>query len=341
MGGNGMNTVLVVDDAVENIDVLKGVLKNDYNVKVATSGQMALKVAEKTMPDIILLDIMMPEMDGYEVCFLLKKNPLTHRIPVIFITAKDQEIDEVKGFEVGAADYINKPIRPMVTKARIRTHLSLSDQKQALEHQVRDQTHEIYQTRLEIIKKLGRAAEYKDNDTGLHIERISKYAFHIAKGLGLEDNQADLVLQASPMHDIGKIGIPDEILKKPGKLSAEEWALVVKHPEIGADILGESKAPLLQAARIIALEHHERWDGGGYPNGLSGENIHLFARITAVADVFDALTSRRPYKEGWPVERAVEYLREQQNRHFDRKIVEVFLQTLPTLLDIKEQFTEK
>jgi len=330
----------VVDDAVENIDVLNGVLKNDYAVKVATSGQMALKVAEKTMPDIILLDIMMPEMDGYEVCSLLKKNPLTHQIPVIFITAKDQEIDEVKGFEVGAADYINKPIRPAVTKARIRTHIALSDQKKALEHQVQDQTREIYQTRLEIIKKLGRAAEYKDNDTGLHIERISKYAFVIAKGLGLEENQADLVLQASPMHDIGKIGIPDEVLKKPGKLSAEEWALVVKHPEIGADILGESKAPLLQAAKIIALQHHERWDGSGYPNHLFGEGIHLFARITAVADVFDALTSRRPYKEGWPVERAVEYLREQQNRHFDRKIVEVFLQTLPTLLEIKEQFTD-
>jgi putative two-component system response regulator len=335
-----MYTVLIVDDAVENIDVLKGVLKDDYNIKVATNGQTALKVAEKTIPDIILLDIMMPEMDGYEVCSLLKKNPITGQIPIIFITAKDRENDEVKGFEVGAADYINKPIRPTVTKARIRTHIALSDQKRALGLQVQEQTREITRTRLEIIKKLGRAAEYKDNETGLHIERISKYAYYIAKALGLEDRQADLILQASPMHDIGKIGIPDEILKKPGKLDPEEWAFVVKHPEIGADILGDSEVPLLQSARIIALQHHERWDGAGYPGNLFGEQIHLFARITAVADVFDALTSKRPYKSEWPVEQAIDYLHEQRNRHFDQRIVEVFLRVLPILLEVKKQFAE-
>jgi putative two-component system response regulator len=283
---------------------------------------------------------MMPEMDGYEVCSLLKKNPITGQIPIIFITAKDREIDEVKGFEVGAADYINKPIRPTVTKARIRTHIALSDQKRALGLQVQEQTGEITRTRLEIIKKLGRAAEYKDNETGLHIERISKYAYYIAKALGLENRQADLILQASPMHDIGKIGIPDEILKKPGKLDPEEWALVVKHPEIGADILGDSEVPLLQSAKIIALQHHERWDGTGYPGNLFGEQIHLFARITAVADVFDALTSKRPYKSEWPVEQAIDYLHEQRNRHFDKRIVEVFLRVLPTLLEVKKQFAE-
>lgn len=335
-----MYTVLVVDDTAENIDVLKGVLKDEYSVKAAISGKMALKVAEKTQPDIILLDIMMPEMDGYEVCIKLRENPLTRHIPVIFVTARDQEIDEVKGFDAGAVDYINKPISAVITRARVKTHLALSDQKKALQFQVREKTKEIYDTRLEIIKKLGRAAEFKDNDTGLHIERMSKYCYHIAKAMGLEESQADLLLHASPMHDIGKIGIPDNVLKKPGKLNPDEWALIEKHPTIGAEIIGESTGELLQAARIIAIQHHEKWNGKGYPKGLHGEEIHLFARITAVADVFDALTSQRPYKEGWPVEKAVEYIQKERQQHFDGQVVDAFLAVLPVIMDIRKKIGE-
>ncbi|MBF0201486.1 MAG: response regulator [Desulfamplus sp.] len=335
-------TVLVVDDVVENIDVLRGALSDEYRIRATTSGKAALSAAAKNpQPDIILLDIMMPEMDGYEVCRRLKKNPLTSHIPVIFVTAKNEEVDELKGFETGAVDYINKPISGAITKARIKTHLALSNQQKYLEHQVQEKTRELHETRLEIIKRLGKAAEYKDNDTGLHIERISRYCYHIAKSLGLDESQAYLIMQASPMHDIGKIGVPDHVLKKPGKLDEIEWSQIVPHPEIGAGILDGSRSELLDTARIIALQHHEKWDGTGYPSGLQGEDIHMFARITAVADVFDALTSKRPYKKAWPSKKAVEHITLNKGTHFDPQIVDAFIKILPEILAIQKQFDDK
>lgn len=335
-----MYNVLVVDDVIENIDVLTGILRDNYNVKAALNGRVALKVAEKTLPDLILLDIMMPEMDGYQVCDLLKKNPLTQHIPVIFVTAKDQEMDEVKGFEVGAVDYINKPVSPTITKARIKTHIALSHQKKALQIEVAEKTEEINHTRLEIIKKLGHAAEYKDNDTGLHIERMSRYSSSIGEEYGLDTRQTQLLLHASPMHDVGKIGIPDSILKKPGSLDMREWDLMRQHSSIGGDIIGDSNTELLQAARIIAEQHHERWNGEGYPQGLKGKEINLFARIVAIADVFDALTSNRPYKEAWSVERAVPFIESERGEHFDPEVVDAFMRVLPELLEIKKHFKD-
>lgn len=335
-----MFSVLVVDDTIENIDVLTGILKDEYNVKAATSGKAALKIAEKIIPDIILLDIMMPEMNGYEACIKLKENPITKKIPVIFVTAKDQEVDEIMGFAVGAVDYITKPISPSIAKARIKTHLALADQKKGLEIEVAEKTKEINETRLEIIKKLGRAAEFKDNETGLHVERMSRYAYLIAKEYGLDESQCHLLLQASPMHDIGKIGIPDRVLQKAGKLEGEEWDIMRSHAEIGAEIIGDSHGELLSTAKIVAIQHHEKWNGNGYPNKIKEEEINVFARICAVADVFDALTSKRPYKEGWTIEKAVELIKSESGEHFDPKVVEAFISALDKILEVKESFGE-
>lgn len=334
-----MYSVLVVDDTVENIDILTGVLKDEYNVKAATNGNAALKIAEKTLPDIILLDVMMPEMNGYEVCSRLKENPITKKIPVIFVTAKDQEGDEVMGFSVGAVDYITKPISPSIVKARIKTHIALADQKRGLEIEVMEKTREINDTRLEIIKKLGRAAEFKDNETGMHVERMSRYSYLIAKEYGLEESQCILLMNAAPMHDIGKIGIPDNVLKKAARLDSDEWKIMEGHSEIGAEILGDSKSELIGTAKILAMQHHERWDGTGYPKGIKGEEINIFARITAVADVFDALTSRRPYKQGWPIQEAVDYIKSESGEQFDPKVVEAFEKALPKIIEIKEKYS--
>jgi len=335
-----MYSVLIVDDTVENLDILTEVLKDEYNIKVAINGAMALKVAEKTLPDIILLDIMMPDMDGYEVCLRLKNNPLTTKIPVIFVTAKNQELDEIRGFALGAVDYITKPINSVIAKIRIRTHLALSDTKKNLEIEIKEKTKELYETRLEIIHKLSKAAEYRDDATGHHIERVSTYSYVIAKEYGLDESECETILNAAPMHDIGKIGIPDYILKKPGKLSYEEFDIIKKHPVIGSEIIGNTDNGLIRIAKIIALEHHEKWNGEGYPKGLKGEEINLYARITTVADVFDSLLSKRPYKDAWFPDKTIEWIKNQSGEHFDPKVINAFLRAIPELLKIHEKLKD-
>lgn len=336
------STILVVDDTPENIDILTSILQDTYKIKAALNGERALQVAKKTpQPDMILLDIMMPEMDGYEVCQRLKSDPLTAKIPIIFITAMSGEENEEKGLEMGAVDYISKPISPSITKARIHTHLALSDQNRELERQVSIRTKELNDTRLEIIRRLGRAAEFKDNETGLHVMRMSHYSRLIAETVFGEINEwTELLYQASTMHDIGKIGIPDHILLKPGKLDPDEWAMMMKHSEFGADIIGTHDSDLLAMAYEIALSHHEKWDGTGYPHGLKGDAIPLSARIVAIADVFDALTSDRPYKNGWSVEDTMKYIDENAGKHFDADLVDSFKLILPKILEIKTQFAE-
>ncbi len=329
-------TILIVDDIPDNIAVLSNILV-DYNVKAATNGAKALEIALRFRPDIILLDIMMPEMDGYTVCTRLKRNLLTKNIPVIFVTAMDEVTDEARGFELGAVDYITKPVSPPVVLARVRTHLKLYDQNRALEDLVHERTKALNRSRLEIIRRLGLAAEYKDNETGMHVIRMSYYCRVMATGIGMSKEDADLILNASPMHDVGKIGIPDNILRKPGRLNPEERAILEQHTEIGARIIGEHDNMLLSMAGIVALTHHEKWDGTGYPQGLKGENIPLVGRIVAVADVFDALVSKRPYKEAWPFDRAVALIKDESGKHFDPALVAAFEAHIDEIIELAKR----
>lgn len=335
-------TILVVDDEPANIDLLVECLKDEYNVKAATRGERALRIARSgEPPDMILLDIMMPGMDGFEVCQQLKADLSTRHIPIIFITAKIALDDEIRGLELGAVDYITKPISPPIVQARVHAQLALYDQNRILDIKVREQTAQLHETRLAIIRRLGRAAEYKDNETGLHVIRMSHYAAIIGRAIGMDERNIDLLLNAAPMHDVGKIGIPDSILQKPGKLTPEEWEVMRTHAQIGADIIGDaSGSELLEMARVVALTHHEKWDGSGYPNGLAGEQIPQVGRIVAIADVFDALTSVRPYKPAWSVERALELFRDSQGSHFDPDLVPVFFEAMPEILTIRSRYAE-
>ncbi len=316
--------VMVVDDNEANIDILVEVLGDDYELSVAMMGEKALELAAETPPDLILLDIMMPEMDGYEVCRRLKADYKTARIPVIFVTAMSEVSDETRGFEVGAVDYITKPISPSVVLARVAAHLALANQQLSCEKTVEQQVAEIKQAQRDAIFMLGQASHFNDDDTGVHIWRMACYAQALAQAANWPVEQQALLQLAAPMHDTGKIGIPDSVLKKPGKLNADEWDIMRTHSMIGYDILSVSKAPVFRMAAEIARNHHERWDGKGYPENLKGAEIPESARIVAIADVFDALTMRRPYKEPWPLDKAFAYI-EQSEGHFEPRLAALFL----------------
>jgi putative two-component system response regulator len=304
-------SILVVDDVPENITALASMLSDQYRILVATSGEETFEVLRHTSVDMILLDVMMPDMDGYEVCRRLKSNISTRGIPVIFVSGLGEARNETHGLELGAVDYLHKPCVAAIVRLRVRMHLESRNQKMALENLVRDRTVDLEKTRTEIVRCLGRAAEYKDNETGMHVIRMSKASYMLAIAVGLSKEQADLLLNTAPMHDIGKIGIADHVLTKPGPLDAAEWEQMKQHPRIGADIIGDHSSALMQMARIIALTHHEKWDGTGYPQGLKGDDIPLEGRIVAIADVFDALTSERPYKKAWTAAAAIEYMQMQ------------------------------
>jgi putative two-component system response regulator len=321
-------SLLLVDDEPTNLRVLRTVLQEQYRLLFAKSGEEALQLVQKEQPDLILLDVMMPGLTGFDVCARLKANPATTAIPIIFVTALKDEMDETKGFEVGAVDYITKPISPAVVRARVKTHLSLV------------QAQELKQTRLQVIQRLGRAAEYKDNETGLHVMRMSHYAQVLALAYGFSEQKAEDLLHAAPMHDIGKIGIADNILLKPGKLTAEEYKEMQKHPLIGAEIIGDCESDLLKMAKAVALYHHEKWDGTGYPYGLSAEQIPVEARIVALSDVFDALTSARPYKQAWSIEKTLQHIHQQKGLHFEPRLVDLLDENLQQILEIKQRWAE-
>jgi len=320
--------ILLVDDEPTNLRILRHILQDHYTLSFAKSGEAALELIAKEKIDLILLDVMMPNMTGLEVCQKLKNNSATQEIPVIFVTALRDSGDEERGFEIGAVDYITKPVVPAIVLARVKNHLSLTS------------VASLHLTHLDLIQRLGRAAEYKDNETGMHVQRMSRYTRELAIAYGFSEDHADDLMMAAPMHDIGKIGIADSILLKPGKLTEDEYEIMKTHVQIGAEILSNPRSHLIQLAHIMALSHHEKWDGSGYPNGLSKEDIPIEGRLIAVADVFDALTSERPYKKAWSIDDAVNYIFEQSGSHFDPAIPPLLKKILPKLLEIKSTFSE-
>lgn len=322
-------TLLLVDDEPSNLQVLRHTLQDNYRLLFAKDGRSALELVRSDRPDLVLLDVMMPEFSGYQVCMAMKADPTMAAIPVIFVTALADVANEHTGLELGAVDYIGKPFNPHIVRARVRTHLSLV------------QTDEVLQSRLQLVQTLGRAAEYKDNETGTHVIRMSHYTRILALALGYSEYEADEMLHAAPMHDIGKIGIPEAILCKPGKLTDEEWAIMRQHTVIGARILGDQPTGLLRMAATIAMHHHEKWDGSGYPDGLAGEDIPHAARVVAITDVFDALTSERPYKRAWSVDEALAHIRNESGKHFDPEIVAAFLDCLPEILAVRARWADE
>ena len=324
-----LKKILIVDDEPNNLQLLRQVLKGKFQLIFANCGLKALSAAQQHLPDLILLDIMMPDLSGYEVCEKLKSNPVTKDIPVIFVTAMSDVDDETKGFDVGAVDYIQKPISGAIVLRRVQTHLSLV------------KVNELEKVQKDTVFMLGEAGHYNDNDTGAHIWRMAAYSRALASAAGWSDEMAELMELAAPMHDTGKIGIPDEILKAPRKLTPEEWVIMKQHTQIGADILNKSDSKLINLASEIALSHHEKWDGSGYPNNLVGEAIPESGRIVAITDVFDALSMKRPYKDAWPLESVIEEIVKNAGSAFDPRLVDIFQQILPQILEIKQAWDKK
>lgn len=350
------HTILIVDDSEANRMILQDqVITLGHTPVLAENGLVALKKVTDYKPDLLLLDIMMPKMDGYQVLARLKSDSHMRHIPVIMVSANDEIESVANCIEQGAMDYLVKPFSPVLLKARIKAALAnklLHDQEEAhretirqynekLEERVRERTKDLEETRLEVIQRLGRAAEYRDNETGQHVQRMSRYSARLAKEIGMNDMECNLIKLASPMHDIGKIGIPDGILLKPGPLTEAERKIMETHTTIGGEILGGGKSELIKMAEAIALTHQEKWDGTGYPKGLKKEEIPLAGRITAICDVFDAITSKRPYKEEHPIEQALEFISSQSGKHFDPHLVNVFQQIVPDLKKIKEKFSQE
>jgi putative two-component system response regulator len=342
--------ILIVDDQPANVLVLKKTLQMaGYQSVAGITDPTQVKTLHQEHPyDVILLDIRMPKLDGFGVMSQLRElQQEDDYVAILVLTAQTDEETRIRALKEGATDFVTKPFNRVEVLNRLHNmlevrilHNRLREQNDALEQRVRERTQELNDTRLEIIRRLGLAAEYRDNETGLHILRMSHYAQLLASTIGLDAQRTELILHASPMHDIGKLGIPDRVLLKPGRLDDEEWAIMKTHARIGADILAGHHSDLLCMATEIALCHHEKWDGSGYPRGLSGEQIPLEARIVALADVFDALTSVRPYKRAWSPEDAFAEIQRCAGSHFDPTLVEHFLAVAPSLLAIMERYAE-
>lgn len=342
--------ILIVDDNASNVMLLSKLLENRgyTNVHGVTDPREVEALYAQERHDLILLDIRMPYLDGYQILEKLREMCEGDDYPpVMILTAQTDQETRYKALEAGAQDFLNKPFDQIEAMTRIRNlieirllHKQVREQNAILDRKVKERTKELEETRLEVVRRLGAAAEYKDNETGMHVIRMSKTCQLLGQAIGMDEAVCQNLLNASPMHDIGKIGIPDRILLKPGKLDAQEWEIMKTHTDIGAEILGTHTSELMEMARVIAVTHHEKWDGSGYPRGLKGGDIPIVGRIAAVADVFDALISERPYKEAWPVERALELLRRESGAHFDPQLTEKFMDVLPEVLEIKEQFKD-
>jgi putative two-component system response regulator len=359
---NNRATILIVDDTPDNIALMSGLLKDSYRVKAATNGPKAIAIAQsQPHPELILLDIMMPGMDGYEVCRQLKADPETSGIPIIFLTAKSTPEDEQRGLSLGAVDYITKPISPAIVLARIKTQLALKgaadflrDQNAFLQKEVEKRTQETKAIQDVTILVMASLAETRDIETGNHIRRTQHYMRALATRLQthprfsafLTDANIEMLYKSAPLHDIGKVGIPDRILLKPGKLTPEEFEIMKSHTTLGRDAIEHAEQTLganvdfLRIAKEIALSHQEKWDGSGYPEGLSGDAIPISARLMAVADVYDALISRRVYKEPMSHEDAVRTIVDGKGTHFDPDIVEAFVAAQDDMRAIAEKYAD-
>jgi putative two-component system response regulator len=355
-------TLLVVDDTADNLALMSGLLKRDYRVKVANGGERALKIATSDAPpDLILLDVMMPGMDGYEVCRRLKRDPKTTHIPVIFLTAKAEVEDEQRGLELGAIDYVTKPISPSILMARVRNHLALKtmgtflrDQNGFLELEVAKRTREVTAIQDVTILAMASLAETRDSEMGNHIRRTQCYVKALAYQLRgrerfawcLTEADIHMLYKSAPLHDLGKVGIPDRILLKPGRFEPHEFEIMKTHTTLGHDAIAHAERALgtevgfLAIAKTIALSHQEKWDGSGYPQGLAGDDIPVSARLMAVADVYDALISRRVYKEGMPHEGAVQIMVEGRGKHFDPEMLDVFVEIQEEFRAIAAKFVD-
>ena len=346
-------TILIVDDSPENIAMLSAILGKEYTVKVALNGEKALEIAlaPQGPPDLVLLDVMMPGMSGYEVCQRLKGNALTRRVPVIFVSALGETVDESKGFEAGGVDYITKPVAAAIVRARVKTHLALHNQNLFLEEKVRERTRELALTQDVTIIGFATLAEFRDEETGAHIMATQQYVTSLARYLAphprfssfLTPDNIELLRKSAPLHDIGKIAVPDSILLKPGKFTPEEFGEIKKHTTYGRDALakaeqalGSTQSSFLRIAKEIAYTHHERWDGSGYPQGLCAEDIPISGRLMALADVYDALTSKRVYKEAYSFEEAGEEIRRERGKHFDPDLVDAFIDLEPIFQNISQ-----
>jgi putative two-component system response regulator len=341
--------ILIVDDEIANIALLEDILENEgyINFKSTSDSRKALNLYKEYRPDLVLLDLNMPYIDGFKVMEQLNEFEKNSYAPILVLTAQSDRNTRLRALAAGARDYIEKPfditevIQRISNMLEIRLlHNQVRDQNAILEERVKERTQELENTRQEAILRLGRAAEYRDNETGMHVIRMSRLSAKLAKEIGLTDGECQLMLQASPMHDVGKIGIPDEILLKPGKLNDDEWDIMKKHPEIGAEILSGSQSAVMQMAASIALTHQERWDGSGYPNNLKGEEIPLAGRIVAICDVFDALTSKRYYKEAFTVERSVEIIEQGSGKDFEPSLVNAFKKALPEMIRIVKELPD-
>ncbi len=349
-------SILIVDDEQVNVLLLQRLLeKGGYSrLTMTTDPREAIDLYHNNDFDLVLLDINMPHIDGFGVMEQINSTDEDGYMPVLVLTALADRDTRIRALEAGAKDYLTKPFDNVEFLNRVHNmlevrllHTQVRRQKDILEEKVRERTQELIEkadelqeTRLEVIRRLGRAAEYRDNETGLHIIRMSKYSQLLGRAAGMSENEAEVLLNASPMHDIGKIGIPDSILLKPGKLDAGEWEIMKTHTSIGAEILSGHPSELMDMAKLIALTHHEKWDGSGYPEGIKGEDIPLTGRVVALADVFDALTSERPYKKAWSVEDALAEIDRISGAHFDPNLTHLFREILPDVLMIKEQYAE-
>lgn len=341
--------ILIVDDQELSIRLLSEILaKAGYvNITATTDPREAIELYAQKHPDLLILDLNMPHMDGFQVMSKLKEIEGDNYLPILLISNDENQEVRFLALESGGKDFLNKPYERVEVLIRIRNllevrilHNQIRDQNKLLEERVKDRTQELYSTQLDVIQRLARAVEFRDSETGMHIIRMSHYSAFMAAKVGLSMEDCEIILTASPLHDIGKIGIPDQILSKPGKLTPEEWTIMKTHTTIGGELLSGSSSKYLKIGRQIALSHHEKWDGSGYPNGLKGNDIPVVGRICGLCDVFDALTSKRPYKLAWSLEDTLKEMENGRGKHFDPQLLDCFMDNLGEIKYIKEKYED-